>query len=772
MLEEYCSKCHNATDWAGGVAFDTMSPDTIEADAKVWEEAVRKLRGGLMPPPGEPHPQATVTTDFVHWMETRLDAHGMEHVDPGHVSLHRINRTEYARAVERMLGVKVDPATILPRETKSDGFDNVANVLRVSPTFLDQYISAARTVSVLAVGEPNARAITQTYRAPASRQAFYQEGMPLGTRGGMEIEHWFPADGEYEFTLRVPVGGGYGAGMSEQTLIFKVDGQRVFTQSFGGEVDSRAVDQRQAPATAEIARRFQKIRVPVKAGPRKVTVTFVQESYAEAESTLFPFVPGGGNDQHARVAAVDIRGPINPTGLSDTPSRRLIFSCRPKTAVEEPACAKQIIARLTREAYRRPVTDDDLAAPLRFFADGRSQGDFDSGIQTAIMAILSSPKFLYRLENVPADLPEGKTFPLDDVALASRLAFFLWSQGPDDALLGLAVANRLHEPAVLAQQVQRMLSDERSRSLVTNFAWQWLNMDGLKDVDPDPALFPAFNDDLRRAYLREVDLFVDSVLRQDRPVTELLTANYSFLNERLALQYGVANIRGDQFRRVELTDSKRFGLLGKGAILMLTSYGNRTAPVLRGAYILERLTGTPPKAPPPGVEALKDNQPGAKLQTVRERLELHRSKPSCNACHGVMDPLGFALENFDATGAWRVVDREANLPVDAGAKTPDGHVLRGPDDLRRMLADNPGQFVQALTEKLLTYALGRTVEFGDMPRIRAIVREAADKDYRFSALVAGIVNSEQFRQGKVGPATPPATTSTTVAAVPRQGEGR
>jgi hypothetical protein len=403
---------------------------------------------------------------------------------------------------------------------------------------------------------------------------------------------------------------------------------------------------------------------------------------------------------------------------------------------------------------------------MAFFADGRKQGSFDAGIQTAIMAVLSNPKFLYRFETAPANLPVGSLYQLDDLAIASRLAFFLWSQGPDEALLSLAIAGRLRDPVVLDQQVQRMLADPRSSTLVSNFATQWLNLAALKDVDADPALFPWFDEELRRSYLREVELFADSVLRADRSVVELLTADYSFLNERLALQYRVPNVRGSQFRRVTLADSTRHGLLGKGAILMLTSYGNRTAPVLRGAYVLERITGTPPKAPPPGVEALPERGPDGRAMTVRERLELHRTSASCNACHGVMDPLGFALENFDAVGTWRNVDREALAPVDAGATTPDGHVLKGPDDLRNMLAANPDQFVQALTEKLMTYALGRTVEYHDMPRIRAIVRDAGSHGYRFASLVTGIVHSDQFLRSRVvaptAPTAGPATQLTQV----------
>ena len=753
LLDDYCSKCHNATDWAGGLAFDTLERDSVGNDTKVWEETVRKMRGRLMPPPGEKQPSQGAMDQFVSWMEGRLDAHAAQGTDPGAVGLHRINRTEYVRVVQELLGLRLNPETLLPKDTKSEGFDNVANVLRVSPTFLDQYISAARTVSVLAVGDPKIRSASATYRAPPMRQSAYQEGMPLGSRGGMSVEHWFPADGEYEFNLRVPVGGGYGLGMAEQRVVFLIDGRKVFEQKVGGEEDSRAVDQQQAPAVGKISARFQKIRLPVQAGPRRLVVTFMASTYAESESLFAPFVPGGG-DSFARVAAIDIVGPYNPTGISDTPSRRKIFSCHPATPAEETPCAREIIGRIARDAFRRPVNDADLAAPLRFYDEGRRQGSFETGIQTAIMAVLSSPKFLYRLERAPADARPGEVYALDDVAIATRLALFLWSQGPDDTLLELAAAGKLKDGKVLDQQVARMLADRRSDSLITNFANQWLNVEGLDNVDPDQALFPNFDEDLRRAYRREIELFVGSILREDRPVTELLTANYSFLNERLALHYGVPNVRGDQFRKVQLADSKRWGLLGKGAMLMSTSYGNRTAPVLRGNWILERITGTPPAAPPPGVEALKDNQPGEKATTVRERLELHRQKASCNACHGVMDPLGFALENFDAIGAWRVKDRESLTDIDSSGVLAGGHTLQGPDELREYLASRPDQFAQTLTEKLMIFALGRVVEYNDMPRIRAIVRDAAAHDYRFSSLIAGIVRSDQFQKSRVPDAAP------------------
>jgi len=747
-LNDYCSKCHNAEDWAGGVAFDTIAPEAIGSDAKVWEEAVTKLRGRLMPPAGEKQPPQQQVDQFVRWMEGELDANAARAPDPGRVGLHRLNRNEYARVIEELLGLRVNPELLLPKDTRSEGFDNVAAVLKVSPTFLDQYVQAARTVSSMAIGEARPRSASQTYRAPASRQAFYQEGMPLGTRGGMAVEHWFPADGDYEFNLRVPVGGGYGLGMAEQTVVLLIDGKRVFEQKVGGETDSRAVDQQQAPAQGKINARFQKIRVPVKAGPRRIVATFVATSFAESEALFAPFVPGGGSDSYARVAGMDIVGPFNPTGVGATPSRHKVFSCYPTSADQERPCAQQIIARLAREAFRRPVTETDLAAPLRFYDEGQRAGGFEAGVQTALMAILSSPKFLYRVELPPAGVVAGQPYALDDLALASRLSFFLWSRGPDEQLLQLAADGKLKDPAVLQAQVRRMLADERSRSLISNFATQWLNVENLDNVDPDGVLFPSFDEELRRGFRREMELFADSVLRSDGRITDLLTADYSFLNERLALHYGVPNIRGDQFRRVQLADSARWGLLGKGAMLMSTSYGNRTAPVLRGNWILERVLGTPPSAPPPGVEALKENAPGAPPTTVRQRLEQHRAQPSCNGCHAVMDPLGFALENFDAVGAWRDRDREVLTPVDASARFVDGTRFADVNDLRSYLAGKPDQFAQTLTEKLMVFALGRAVEYTDRPRIRAIVREAATQDYRFSALLTGVVLSDQFRYSR------------------------
>jgi hypothetical protein len=760
MLNTYCEKCHNATDWTGGIAFDTMQPEGIPQDAKVWEAAVSKLRGRMMPPPGEKQPDQTTIDSFVSWMEGSLDRAAAAHPDAGYVSLHRLNRVEYARAVKDLLNVEVDPAELLPQDTKSDGFDNVASVLKVSPTFLDQYISAARTVAALAVGSAHPSQAIVSYRAGPHDQAFHIEGLPLGTRGGMSVVHDFPADGTYTFNLSVGTGLGYiGDLAQEHKVVFLIDGRQVFERTIGGPADFKDADQKQQEATKEFAARFRGIRLPVAAGPHQLVVTFVQRAQSESDDWLASFNPMGGMANLPRIGGIEINGPVEVTGLSQTPSRARIFSCHPAAVSEELPCATQILTSLMRDAYRRPVTDADLAAPLHFFAVGRQGRDFDAGIQNAIVAILASPKFLYRAEtdpqvttaqagqvtNVKVSQTRTAAYHLSDVELASRLSFFLWSQGPDPQLLDVAVGNRLHEPAVLAAQVTRMLADPRASALITNFAFQWLQVDSMDKIQADPNVFPYFDEDLRSAFRKEMELFVRSILLQDRPVTDLLTADWTFLNERLALHYGIRDVRGSQFRRVELTDSHRFGLLGKGAILMGTSYANRTAPVLRGAWVLEVITGTPPHAPPPAIPALKENVPGAKPLTIRQRMEMHRSQPSCNACHGVMDPIGMSLENFDAMGKWQTKDAETGTLIDTAGRMADGRAVSGPDDLRKALASRPDQFVQTLTINLMTYALGRTVEYFDMPVVRQIVRDADRQGDRFAAIVKGIVTSPQFQ---------------------------
>jgi Protein of unknown function (DUF1592)/Protein of unknown function (DUF1588)/Protein of unknown function (DUF1585)/Protein of unknown function (DUF1595)/Protein of unknown function (DUF1587) len=755
FFEHYCEKCHNSTDWAGGVAFDTMSPDSVPDDAKELEEAVRKLQGRLMPPPSKPQPDQQTVDTMVNWLTTRLDEAGAAHPNPGNVVIHRLNRTEYAREVKDLLALDIDAASLLPKDTKSEGgFDNVASVLKVSPSFLDQYIVAAHDVSVQAIGSNTPSVAPAVYRASREySQEAHVEGLPLGTRGGIVVEHLFPADGDYTFNLNQ--NGGLD---SKQTLVMTLDGVQFFETSLGGPEDLKAVDQKQAPAVKEIRARVENIHAHVKAGPHKIGVAFIQRSFAESDDKLEPLGETGSIPRQPGVFGVEIIGPANPTGISQTPSRAKIFICYPKSESEELPCAQQIVANLARHAYRRPVAEVDLAAPMRFYQAGREKHGFEGGIQEALMAILASPKFLYRVEALPQDVKTGTAYRIGDLELASRLSFFLWSEGPDDELLSVAGSGKLHDPGVLEKEVRRMLADKRSSALVTNFADEWLNVDEVDRIEPDPTLFPEFDGPLRAAFKRETELFVSSVLTENQSVINLLDANYTFVNERLAREYGIPNIQGEQFRRVTLTDPNRFGLLGKGSFLMGTSYANRTSPVKRGAWILENVTGTPPHAPPPGVEALKENMDGAKAQTVRERMEAHRSNPSCNQCHGILDPLGFAFENFDAIGGWRNKDHETATPIDAGGEL-GGMQLRGPADVRKLLMQKPQQFALTFTEKLFVYSLGRGLEYTDMPTVRAIVRDASKDDYRFVSIVLGIVNSPSFQMQMVpdgsGSGTPP-----------------
>jgi mono/diheme cytochrome c family protein len=753
LINQYCVTCHNQRAKTAGLTFDTMNLGDVGRDAKIWEEAVRKLRGGMMPPPGARQPERAAVKSFVSWLETTLDRAGAEQPGPGHVALHRMNRTEYANAVEEIFGFHVASAALLPEDDISDGFDNIASVLKVSPSFLDQYISAARAVTAQAMGNSSARPVGQVYRASNADQSVYIEGQPLGTRGGMLIEHTFPADGEYVFDIGNLATAGYVLNMDfRHRVILTIDGLKVFEASLGGEPDLKAIDQQQAPAVESINARFKKIKIGVKAGVHKVGVTFVARSFGESDAVLEPFAPGGGVDRIPRISQLQITGPYSPSGVSDTPSRQRVLICTPAPAAggsDELACATKILRNIARQAYRRPVTDEDLASPLSFFKSARATGSFDAGIESALTLILSSPKFLYRTEEVPGNARPGETFPINDLELASRLSFFLWSQGPDEELLETATSGKLRSPGALEKQMRRLLSDPKSHALAENFAFQWLNLRAIREFAPDPVIFPNFDDSLKTGFERELDLFIGSIIDEDRNVMDLLTADHTFVNEKLALHYGIPNVRGDRFRRVTLSDPNRFGLLGKGGVLMVTSYPNRTAAVLRGAWILERVLGTPPAAPPPDVEAFKENVEGEKALTVRERMEAHRENPSCKSCHIVMDPLGFALENFDALGAWRATDRYSGTAIDAAGQLVDGTRVNNPAELRRALSANPEQFVQTLTERLLMYALGRSVEYHDMPLVRKIVRDSARNGYRFSSIVKGIVDSAPFQQAQV-----------------------
>ena len=766
LIDTYCVACHNQRVKTAGIAFDNADLSDVSKDGELWEKALRKLRGGMMPPPGARRPDAAAVDAFTSGLERELDAAAARRPNPGRVAIHRLNRAEYANAIEDLLAIRIDSAALLPKDDEADGFENVASVLTVSPSFLDQYISAARVVTARAMGNGAARPGSATYRpVRGTDQAVHVAGLPLGTRGGLLVEHLFPADGDYKLNINGLAAAGYVRGMEyRHTLIVTLDGAKVFEGQIGGEEDIRAIDQQQASAVAAINGRFQNIPLEVTAGPHKVGVTFIARTFAESDEVLFSFRPGNGEERIQRVGSIEIQGPFTPAGLSDTPSRQRIFVCRPKTQADELPCATMILSSMARRAFRRPVTDQDLAAPISFYKSARADGNFDAGIQAALPTILASPKFLYRAERTPSGTGPGTVHRITALDLASRLSFFLLGHPPDDELLRLAEKGALADPKTLDAQVRRLLADPRVSSLVSNFAFQWLKMRGLDEVEPDAVVFPNFDDSLREGFRKELAMFVESVIREDRSVLDLLSADYTFVNERLALHYGIPNVRGDQFRRVTLSDQNRWGLLGKGGVLLSTSYANRTAPVIRGAWILENILGTPPAAPPPDVEAFQENKDGEKAKTIRAIMEQHRSKPTCNACHGVMDPLGFALENFDAIGEWRAQDRWAGTPIDASGELIDGTKVSNPADLRKALLKRSPQFVQTLTEKLMTYALGRSVEYYDMPTVRQIVRDAARDNYRFSSLVTGIVTSAPFQMRKVPEADP---VSTTAAAGPK-----
>jgi hypothetical protein len=752
----FCTDCHNDAEAAGDLSLESVTAADVAARPEVFERVIRKLRGGLMPPPGELRPNADETQQLVVALERYLDetaaARGPA---PGRVALHRMNRTEYAAAVEQLLGVRIDARSMLPADMASEGFDNVAEVLRVTPSHIEQYVAAARDISILAVGEKAPEPTRADYRSERGLRTAHVDGLPLGTRDGLLVEHNFPADGMYLINLNISSipgselrGYPYGWLEYEHTVAVTIDGAKVFSGNIGGEVDSKALDQGQIKEVEAIKNRFRGIPVMVKAGRRGVGAAFVARSFAEGDYLLQSLVPGEGVPDIPRLYGMEIIGPYDPTGIAEpTESRARIFrDCYPANASEEQACATEILTSLARGAFRRPVTSGDVEPALTFYAQGYAEGGFEAGIQQGLMAILASTNFLYRAEPgaPPADLPQGSGYAVSDLELAWRLSFFLWSQGPDETLLALASDGTLHEPEVLERQVRRLLADDRSRSLVTNFAFQWLGVRRIETIDPDPRLYPNFDEDLRRAFVKEMELYLDSILRSDASVVDLLTAEHTFVNERLARHYGLSNVRGDQFRRVELDDSRRFGLFGKGSVLMVTSYPDRTSPVLRGAWIMDQILASPPNPPPPGVET--DLAPvGDVPKSVRERLALHRTQTSCNQCHGVIDPLGQALENFNVIGEWRDRERDSGVLVDSTGTTSTGLPVNSAAELRAALTADPTLFVTALTEKLLTFALGRGVEHYDMPVVRRIVADAEREGYSFEAIVLGVARSVPFR---------------------------
>jgi hypothetical protein len=769
MIDRYCTECHNAAEVAGGLSLEELDRSDFQAHADVWEKVVRKLRGGLMPPPGGPRPEPERIEQFATWMEASIDAAAVGAPRQGFVPLHRLNRKEYQNAIRDLLALEVDASTLLPQDNMAAGFDNVASALQVSPAFVEQYVAAARTIADRALGDATAAPESQTYKNPVPGVAFgsttgggrpdHVDGLPLGTRDGWVVSHFFPADGEYQITIADLVGALWVYNLEfENTLIVTVDGVKVFQTTIGGEADQKAIDQDQDPAVAAINARLKNIRFAAKAGQQKVAVAFLRRTHAESDDRLHRlrqgFERGIGQDRVMRVDWFEISGPFAPAGVSDTPSRRKIFGCYPRSPAEELPCAEEIVSTLAARAFRRPLSEEDIAERLAYYHDGRAAGGgFEQGIEYALAGILASPHFLYRAEEVPPGTTAG-AYRIGDLELASRLSFFLWNTIPDDELRTVAASGELRRPEVLRAQVMRLLADPRSRTLADNFAHQWLHLDKLDDLEPDRTLFPhaSRNNDQRANFIEEITLFVDSIFREDRSVVDLLDARHTFLNESLAAHYGINHVRGDRFRRVELADSARWGLLGKGAVLLASSYPNRTSPVLRGAYVLENIIGVPPATPPANVETNLDAPSrGGNSVTVREKLAAHSTNPSCHACHGSIDPLGFALENFDVDGTWRTEDRLAAKPIDSLGTLPDGTRLEGPDGLRKALLERPERFAQLLTEKLMTYALGRPIEYYDMPAVRRILRSSAEEDFRLSALVLGIVESDPFQEQHAPP---------------------
>jgi hypothetical protein len=742
LVQKYCVTCHNDRVKTGGLSLQNVDPAAPKIDGAVWEKVVEKLHGGMMPPQGMPRPDAAVLDTFVSSLESVLDRQAAGAANPGHKPPHRLNRTEYGNAVRDLLDLDIDASSLLPADDESFGFDNIAGVLRISPSLLEQYLGAARKVSSLAVGTDK-DVIRLAFRVPPDDSQEEQvDGLPLGTRGGLSFAHTFPQDAEYEFSVfltRNIVGYMTGLEFPHQIEI-SIDGERVFTTQVGGEKDNEASDRNMSEAANAIDARL-KSRVKVKAGPHNVAVTFVKRNHALSDEPLQPHERNHDlQDMNGlpQIDHVNLTGPFDPTGPGDTPSRRRIFTCRPGAAADEAGCARRVLSTLARRAYRRPVTADDMAPIMEQYEAGRKVS-FDAGIEHGLRLILANPKFLFRIER-----PVDKPGPVSDLELASRLSFFIWSSIPDDALIDAATSGRLSTPAGVERQVARMLADPKAKALTDNFASQWLLLRNLRGHVPTPGDFPNFDNELRQAFRRETELFFSSVVREDRNVLDLINADYTFVNERLARHYGIPNVYGSNFRRVTLTNQARRGLLGQGSVLTVTSYPNRTSPVLRGKYILENILGTPPPAPPANVPALSDNEAGQEPKSLRERLELHRRTPACATCHRVMDPLGFALENFDGVGAWR--SKEPGGAIDPTGKLADGSDVDGPVALRAAIMRRPDQFVRTLTEKLMTYSLGRGLEYYDMPVIRAVARDAAKKNYRFSAIVAGIVSSAPFRQ--------------------------
>jgi len=757
-VKDYCAGCHNDRLRTGGLSLEGADLRSVPAHPEIWEKVVRKLRLGVMPPQGARRPDAAVLETLATSLEQELDAAAVARTNPGRPALHRLNRAEYANAIRDLLGLEVDVSTLLPADNAAYGFDNVADALGSSPALLQAYLSAARKISAVAVGDPRASTGSQTYNARQDLSQGHQlDGLPLGTVGGLRAVHTFPVDGEYEFQVRM-----WRTNLSAirgleypHDVELSLDGARLLLGTIGGSDDLVALQKNPTAASDGIETQRLRVRVPVRAGQREVVAALLDETPAILQaSRLQPFVRDFDNpfgaERSPHVQSITVTGPFNGRGASDPPSRA-VFVCRPPSPSglrrdnplpAEEACARRIATGLARRAFRRPVSATETDALVETFRRERTSGTFESGVEAVLRRVLASPSFVFRPEIEPAGTAPGTVFALNGYELASRLSFFLWSSIPDAALLRTAEQGTLTRPAVLARQVRRMLADPKARALTSNFAGQWLYLRNLAGIQPNSDLFPDFDHNLRQAMRTEAELFFDSIVREDRSVVDLLTANDTFVNERLARHYGIPGVVGARFRRVTVEDARR-GLLGKGAVLLATSHATTTSPVLRGKWILDNVLGSPPPAPPPDVPALAENDPAAP-RTMREQLERHRASPSCAACHKLMDPIGFALENFDAVGAWRTTS-DSGAPLDTVDVMANGRRIEGVAGLRAALTERPEIFVRTFVEKLFVYALGRGLEPEDMPAVRAIVRDAGAGGYKFSAIATGIARSVPFR---------------------------
>ena len=749
VVQRYCVRCHNDERLRGNMSLERFDAESPAESAELAEKMIVKLRAGMMPPPGARRPEGDTLDVLVTALETRIDAAAARDPNPGGRPFQRLNQAEYARSIEELLGLRIDGADYLPLDTKSANFDNIADVQLLSPMLLDAYLGAAAQISRLAVGDPHATPSSTTYTNPGYASQWERvEGAPYGTRGGISVVHNFPADGDYEFRMafeHTTTGGYFGGTARNEQIEISVDGERVALLAMDRWMDvsdPNGVNMRTEP-------------IFVGAGPRRITAAFLKQAEGPAEDLLSPHdwsltdrqigVNGYGITAPAHLKDLVVAGPHAVTGVSETPTRRLIFSCRPTMPEEERPCAEEIVSRLGPKAYRRPLTDEDRDALMRFYEFGADEGGFEVGVRTALEAMLASPDFIFRFEEAPPGVRPGEAYRISDVDLAARLSFFLWALPPDDELLELATRGELSSQSVLDAQVRRMLADPRAEALGTRFAAQWLRLDDLDKVHPDRLMFPDFHQQLADAMRQETELFFADVVRNDRSVFELYRADYTFVNERLAKHYGIRGVVGEDFRRVSYPSEARRGLLGHGSILTLTSHAGRTSPVLRGKWVMEVLLGTPPPPPPPGIPDLEETEAseGGRMLTTRERMEIHRANPTCNSCHRFMDPIGLALDNFGVTGQWRI--RENGMPLDTRGDFYDGTSVQTPLELQRALMKRPVPLLRTFTQNLMAYALGRRVEYYDQPTVRSIVREAEANDFRMSSFILGVVKSDAFQ---------------------------